>query len=220
MGRRKKGEQKVEKEQEGKKLVKIGKIAQLVGMFPSRVRYYSVIGLLPPDGWTKGGFRVFDPEKAVERLKIIEELLQQRYNLDEIKKILDKVVEERKSKRVLIVDDDKDVVDMITAALSESKSLKTMVAYDGFEAGRIISEFLPHVLVLDLILPGIDGFKICSMLKNEPKFKEIKILAITGYDTPEHRDKIKEAGVDDYLVKPFTAEEIRERIFRLLGISQ
>jgi|GEM_PF-318763 len=221
MGRRR-GRQKVGKEEQknGKKLLKIGKIAELAGMLPSRVRFYSLIGLVPEAGWTKGGFRLYDPEEALERLKIIDELMQQRYSLEEIKKMIDKVLEERKNLRVLVVDDDKDVVDMITAALSENKRLKLEAAYDGFEAGRIVSEFLPHLMILDLILPGIDGFKICSMLKNEPKFKEIKILAITGYDTPEHREKIKEAGVDDYLVKPFTAEDLRERVFKLLGLSQ
>jgi len=80
-------------------------------------------------------------------------------------------------------------------------------------------DFKPDLLVLDLIMPGMDGFEVCRRIKKNPRTSHIKVLAITGYDDGENRDRIMKAGADDYLPKPIESERLLEEIKDLLAGS-
>lgn len=119
--------------------------------------------------------------------------------------------------RVLIVDDDPEIVYMVKRALDKVEpKLEIESASDGFEAGQKVAGFLPDLVILDLKLPGVDGFKICQDIKSD-KTKKMKVLAVTGYDSPEFKDKILGCGADEYLVKPFEAQQLMQKVTKLLG---
>jgi CheY-like chemotaxis protein len=72
---------------------------------------------------------------------------------------------------------------------------------------------------LDLLLPGVDGFQVCRMIREDEETKHTKILAVTGYDSPEIRQKILDSGADDFLGKPLEYNQTLEKICNLLGVN-
>ena len=118
--------------------------------------------------------------------------------------------------RVLIVDDDP----MIRKTLGETLAFykyKTETAGDGFEAGVKVVQFKPDLLILDLIMPRMDGFETCRYLKKDPTTSGIKILVLTGFDTGKHREQIMAAGADDFLAKPVEPDILIRHMEDLLG---
>jgi CheY-like chemotaxis protein len=85
------------------------------------------------------------------------------------------------------------------------------------EAGVKAMEFKPGLVILDLIMPGMDGFEVCRRIKENSGTSHIKILAITGYDTDENRERIIEAGADGYLAKPLERGILLQQIEGLLN---
>lgn len=122
------------------------------------------------------------------------------------------------SKKVLIVDNDPQIRDMLTKMLSRNE-YQTEVASDGFEAGIKVMEFKPNLVLLDLVMPGMDGFEVCRRLKENSSTSYIKILAITGYDTEENRERSMKAGVDGYMTKPVEKSKLLQSILDLLNKS-
>ena len=119
-------------------------------------------------------------------------------------------------KKILIVDDDPQIQELISEMLS-AHQYETEVASSGFEAGAKVMKFKPCLIILDLIMPEISGFKVCRSIKEDPDTSHIKILAITGYDTKENRDRIMEAGADGYLAKPVVMDTLLQQIEDLLN---
>ncbi len=120
-------------------------------------------------------------------------------------------------KRVLIVDDERPVINVISKVLKKfSDKYVVSSASDGFQAGEMVHDFKPDLVILDLRLPGINGFKVCSRIKKNENTRHIKIMAITGYDTPEYRKRILKAGADDYLAKPFDINTLADKVEKLL----
>ena len=120
------------------------------------------------------------------------------------------------SKKILIVDDDPLIQAMLTQMLSIHK-YTTEVASDGFAAGIKVTEFKPGLVILDLIMPGMDGFEVCWQIKQNSGTSQIKVLAITGYDTKENKDRIMEAGADGYLTKPIAMGTLLQHVENLLN---
>jgi DNA-binding response OmpR family regulator len=117
--------------------------------------------------------------------------------------------------KVLIVDDEPLIRQLLTDILSIHDYEKE-VASDGFEAGTKIMKFKPDLIILDLIMPGLDGFEVCRRIREDPDTSHIKILAITGFDTKEHRKRIMEAGADGYLAKPVAKDMLLQNVAILL----
>ncbi|MFA5858470.1 MAG: response regulator [Elusimicrobiota bacterium] len=121
--------------------------------------------------------------------------------------------------RILIVDDEKGMINLITRLIKKSRpDCILSSAMDGFEAGRQVVSFKPDIVILDLKLPGIDGFEVCRKLKFDPQTKHIKILAITEHHSEETKKKIPSYGADAYLSKPFDNKEFIMRLNNL-GVS-
>lgn len=117
--------------------------------------------------------------------------------------------------RILIVDDDKHIVRLLKAYL-EQAGLATLTAYDGEEAERMIRRERPDLVVLDLMLPGRDGWDITRWMRSDPHLASIPILMLTA--RVEDIDKILglELGADDYLTKPFNPREVVARVRAIL----
>jgi len=122
------------------------------------------------------------------------------------------------NRKILIVDDDPQIRDLFSNILSH-KGYLTETASDGFEAGVKVVSFNPGLVILDLFMPGIDGFEVCNWLKNNPDTSYIKILVVTGYDTPENMKRIMDAGADGYLTKPLESETLIQNVTSLLNIE-
>nr|MBC8361753.1 response regulator [Candidatus Desulfatibia profunda] len=118
--------------------------------------------------------------------------------------------------KILIVDDDPQVQKLFKKMLSRN-GYSIEVASDGFEAGVKTVQFKPDLIILDLIMPGMDGFEVCRQIKQNANTSHIKIIACTGYDTKENKDRIMQAGADGYLVKPVEKSALFQKIKGLLS---
>ena len=119
--------------------------------------------------------------------------------------------------RILIVDDDHQFSDYLKEMLTlASSDVKVELAYDGFEAGQKIETFQPNIVLLDLMMPGLDGYEVCHRIKEDPRTKSIRIIAMTGYPTEENKEHIMSEGAEVCLAKPLK----REQLLDLLGLGQ
>ena len=120
--------------------------------------------------------------------------------------------------QILVVDDEPDVLELVVFHL-EKQQYKVAVANTGDKALKMARENLPSLLILDLMLPGINGLEICQLLKREPKTRDIPILMLTARAAEEDRIKGLELGAHDYVTKPFSPRELVLRVKNLLRLS-
>ena len=120
-------------------------------------------------------------------------------------------------KRILIVDDDRGMVHSLQRVLMLENKYVIETAFDGFETGRKFAAFKPDFIILDIRMPGLDGYQVCASIRSDPKNKGIKILAISGASEACEIQKIRDLGADDYLQKPFSNEVLQQKINQMLG---
>lgn len=118
--------------------------------------------------------------------------------------------------RLLVVDDDPGVVDMLRLAL-EQEGYEVETAADGYEAGLKMATFKPHLLILDLVMPRLNGFELCTRVKVDPLTRHVNIIAITAYVTEGNLEQAIAAGADVCLGKPFHTDELLREVGRLLN---
>lgn len=116
---------------------------------------------------------------------------------------------------VLIVEDESDVVDLLRYNLAKA-GLSVLIAADGLTGLEMARQNRPDLIILDLMLPGMDGHSICKALKMDPHTEAIPILMLTAKSQPEERVKGLEIGADDYVTKPFSPRELVLRVQALL----
>lgn len=105
--------------------------------------------------------------------------------------------------RILIVDDDTQLANYLVEFFDNlSQKIVTQVSHDGFDAGMKVLAFKPHIVLLDLMMSGISGFKVCQTIKKDPITRGMRIIAITGYPSDENTKKILAAGAEACLSKP------------------
>lgn len=112
------------------------------------------------------------------------------------------------SKRVLVVDDDVKTVELVKLYLNRD-GYKVLTAYDGVEGLRLAREGHPNLVVLDLMLPGIDGLQVCRTLRTE---SDVPIIMLTAKTTEQDRLTGLDLGADDYVTKPFSPKELAARV--------
>ena len=114
-------------------------------------------------------------------------------------------------KKILVVDDEVDLVKTIQFAL-EAEGYKVLVSYNGEDALNQSRKENPDLILLDLMLPKLDGYKICRLLKFDEQYKHIPILMLTAKTQQKDRLLGMETGADEYITKPFDMEELMEKI--------
>ena len=119
-------------------------------------------------------------------------------------------------KQILIVDDEPDMVDMLKIRL-EAAGYSTIAAGDGQEALRLAREGKPDLIILDLMLPKLDGYKVCRLLKFDKKYKHIPIIMFTARAQDSDIKLGKDIGADAYVTKPFDAQVLMGKVRQLLG---
>ena len=113
---------------------------------------------------------------------------------------------------VLVVDDDKEIVNAICKLL-ESEGYKTLKAYDGLEAIDILTQNTVHLIILDIMMPKIDGYTVCEMIRKQ---SNVPIIMLTALDEEEAQIKAFELKVDDYIIKPFSIKLVLMRVEAVL----
>lgn len=118
--------------------------------------------------------------------------------------------------RILIVDDETEVVTLIEKTLSGTGKYELATAGDGFEAGIKVVEFLPDLIILDLMMPYLNGFKVCRMIKENPNTEHIVVLVVTGHPQGGNMERALECGAEFCMAKPFSLAELVKKVDGLL----
>ena len=114
--------------------------------------------------------------------------------------------------RVLVVDDEKDFSDMVREFLTLQGELEVEVADSGFQAGFTVARFEPDLILMDLMMPGMDGFEAHRLLRGDDETRNIPVIACTGFDDPDIARRIDEEGFDGFIHKPLKLDELLELI--------
>jgi excisionase family DNA binding protein len=176
-------------------------VAELLMVNPVTVRQWAARGLLH-SLTTPGGHRRF-------LLRDVEEFARSRGSTPTSRG-------SGRPDRVLIVDDDVQL-GLSIAGMIQSRDPKIAIemAHDSFEAGVKVESFRPHALLLDLMMPDMDSFEVCRRLRIRPTLNHVRIVAMTGFHSPEHVERIMSAGADACLPKPLDPE----RLLAELGLA-
>ena len=123
-------------------------------------------------------------------------------------------------RKALIVDDDQDLVELLQDAFARDGRFDIKTANNGFDAGMLVKEFRPDVVVLDIMLPDINGKEVCHRVRGDSTLEDVRILCISGMVEEDKIADLKLSGADDFLHKPFEIEQLIDRICSLLEIEQ
>jgi excisionase family DNA binding protein len=118
--------------------------------------------------------------------------------------------------RVLVVDDDPAIVEMLVEMLERDGRFEVQAATTGFDAGLRTREFQPDAIILDYMLPDINGNAVCRRIRSDDSLRNVRIVIVSGVVDREQVDKLIEDGADDFIQKPFRIEQLVNRILELV----
>ncbi len=119
-------------------------------------------------------------------------------------------------KSVLVVDDEPNIVLSLEFLLKRA-GYDVRVARSGEDAVKAVTERVPDLIVLDVMLPALDGYHVCETIRADPKLNSARILMLTAKSRDVEREKALALGADDYMTKPFSTRELVERVRSILG---
>jgi excisionase family DNA binding protein len=122
-------------------------------------------------------------------------------------------------RKALIVDDDEELVELIRDVFDADGRFDVRVANNGFDAGMMVKEYKPDVIVLDVMLPDINGKEVCQRVRSDSTLDDVRIICISGMVEADKIDDLKEAGADDFMQKPFEVDALFARVCDLLDIE-
>ena len=185
-----------------KKLYTTHEVAKLLGVTPITVIR-----------WIEGGkFKCFTTVGGHRRIEH-EELTKfaQTYNLPWQG---DEEIQKRKDFVVLAVDDEPEMLELISDFLMSLDMVRLIQVTNGFSAGAKLVEERPDVILLDFLMPELDGFEFSRFVRQDPRFKDVPLVAVTGLKTETDKARILEAGVNEVLGKPFSQDQLLDLIER------
>lgn len=171
--------------------------AALLMVAPVTLRAWAAKGLLRAQA-TAGGHRRF----------LRRDL--ERFAHDRGLRLSDRIPESS-DLRVLVVDDDRLFADFLVDFLG-SRGAQAVACYDGFAAGRRVESYAPDVVLLDVMMPGLDGIEVCRGLKADKHTRHIRVIAMTGYPSDASQAAILSVGAETCLAKPIDHERLLEAI--------
>ena len=118
-------------------------------------------------------------------------------------------------KKILIVDDEQDIVESLKFVL-ETSDYTCYCAYNGEDGLRLAKELVPDLIILDVMMPKINGYKISRLLKFDKKYKDIPILMVTARSQEDDKLIGEETGADEYITKPFEMDDVVKRVDKYL----
>ncbi|GJM18451.1 MAG: hypothetical protein DHS20C14_06640 [Phycisphaeraceae bacterium] len=186
----------------GKKIFTTGEAAKVC-----KVSQQTIIRCF--DSGRLGGFRV--PGSKFRRIPRDELIRFMRANEIPLEAI------EGGVKRVLVVDDDPQILELFEDMLSRAGGFDVKTASTGYDAGLLTSSFRPHLIVLDYMLPDINGNVVCERVRAGDRSDQIKIMCVSGVVNQSEVDRLLGAGADDFMKKPFDVNELMSRVNALVG---
>lgn len=183
--------------QEKKDYLTPAEVAQMLLVSPITVRQWAQRGLIQAEV-TVGGHRRFRQDE-VERFARSHGLNKERMQVRPF--------------RLLVIEDDPFYREFLVESLRGLlRSGEVASASDGFEAGRKVTEFRPDAMILDLKMPGLDGFEVCRRLKAEPATRHIRVVAVTGFTSEENVKSILAVGAEACLFKPVDIDQLAKAL--------
>jgi excisionase family DNA binding protein len=122
-------------------------------------------------------------------------------------------------RKVLVVDDDVELVELITEVLQRDGRFETRSVNNGFDAGMMVKEYRPELIVLDVMLPDINGREVCQRVRSDSTMDSVRIICISGMVEDDKIEDLRAAGANDFLHKPFEIEQLVERMCQLLDME-
>ena len=122
-------------------------------------------------------------------------------------------------RKVLIVDDDEELVELLVEVFERDGRFDIKTANNGFDAGMLVKEFRPDLVVLDVMLPDINGKEVCQRVRSDSSLDDVQIICISGMVEADKVTDLKLAGANDFLQKPFAVEKLIERACELLDLE-
>jgi len=129
-------------------------------------------------------------------------------------------LEEAKKRKVLVVDDDPDFLEIASKIIEKIQEAEVRTTDSGFDAGILVAEWNPDLILLDFLIPDLDGFEVTKKIRNNPRLKKIPIIAVTSITDPAELEKVKTCGVDSVVTKPIENENFLKKIDRFLYVSR
>lgn len=156
------------------------------------------------------GFRVPGSKfRRIPREELIRFMRQNNIPLDPL---------EGERRRVLIVDDDSAVLELLVDIIQRDGRFEIKTASNGYDAGILTESFRPGLILLDYMLPDLNGNIVCQRVRSNPDLAETKIIFISGVVRPEEIKALMSAGADDFVKKPFDVDQLVARMAELLGM--
>jgi len=122
-------------------------------------------------------------------------------------------------RKVLVVDDDEDLVELICDALDRDGRFDIRSVNNGFGAGMLIKEFRPDLIVLDVMLPDINGKEVCQLVRGDKSMDNVRIICISGMVEMGKIQELTDAGADEFMKKPFDVDVLIAHICQLLDVE-
>jgi len=157
------------------------------------------------------GFRVPGSRfRRIPRQNLIKFMKDNNIPLDSI---------ESGKRKVLIVDDDAEIVELIVEVLERDGRFEVKTASSGYEAGMATQRFRPELILLDYMLPDVNGNVVCQTIRRNPEFENIKIIIVSGVVKEDEIAQLLKSGAEDFIRKPFNITELTDKITAVLQIK-
>ena len=157
------------------------------------------------------GFRVPGSRfRRIPRQSLIKFMKENNIPLDSI---------ESGKKKVLIVDDDAEIVELMVDVLIRDGRFEIDTASSGYDAGISTQQFRPDLILLDYMLPDVNGNVVCQTIRKNPEFENIKIIIVSGVVKQDEIDQLLKSGAEDFIKKPFSIVELTDKITTVLQMK-
>lgn len=123
-------------------------------------------------------------------------------------------------RKALVVDDDEELVELIRDELENDGRFEVRTANNGFDAGMLVKEYHPDIIVLDVMLPDINGKEVCTRVRADAALDDCKIICISGMVEADKIEDLKVAGANEFVQKPFEVDALMGRMCNLLDIEK
>ncbi|MHC4497854.1 MAG: response regulator [Planctomycetota bacterium] len=157
------------------------------------------------------GFRIPGSKfRRIPRQSLIKFMKENNIPLDSL---------ESGRKKVLIVDDDAEIVELLVDVLGREGKFDTRTASSGYDAGILTEQFRPDLILLDYMLPDVNGNIVCQTIRRNPEFENIKIIIVSGVIKQDEIDQLLKSGAEGFIRKPFDIAELTDRIAAILQMK-
>jgi excisionase family DNA binding protein len=122
-------------------------------------------------------------------------------------------------KRILVVDDDAEIIELITDVLLRDGRFDIKTASSGYDAGILTEQFRPDLILLDYMLPDVNGNIVCQTIRRNPEFESVKIIIVSGVIKQDEIDQLLKSGAEDFIRKPFSIDEFTDKVAAVLQMQ-